>query len=80
MTRREKFEYENMPTVAYYSGYGGIEIKEVQYGIEDYIVYVANSFLPTRSVHRSKIYTTTSGRLYFKYHTLSIYCDECIRN
>lgn len=78
MTKQEKQRYMEMPSVAYYSGFGGIEIKEIQYGIEDYVVFVANAWYPGRTVHRVKINYTWS-RPSFRYHLLTIHFDECLR-
>lgn len=75
MTKQEKEEVMDMPTVAVYSmGYTGIEIKKIEYGIEDYIIFVD----PENKVHRNKIYTS-SERFYFKWGQFRIYLDECIR-
>lgn len=79
MTKQEKNKALQMETIAYYSGFGGVEIKAIEYGIEDYVIFIANSFIPNiRTAHRVKIYYNTS-RPYFNYHTLQIHLDECIR-
>lgn len=78
MTKEEKRRYMEMSAVAYYSGFGGIEIKEIQYGIDDYVVFVANAWYPGRSVHRAKINYCWS-RPSFRYHFLTIHFDECLR-
>lgn len=79
MTKAEKQYYLEKEYVGYYSGYSGIEIKDIQYGIEDYIVFVAGAWCSNKSVHRSKVYYTSSGRDYFRYNGNRIYLDECIR-
>ena len=76
MTRQEKREYMEMPTVAVYSfGLAGLEIKAIEYGIEDYVVFVAME----KTVHRTKICTPPSGTSYFRYGNLRIRLDECMR-
>ena len=65
-------------TVAYYSGWGGIEIKEFEYGIEDYIYYVANAWYSPKTYHKSKVYYD-SDIPYFKYNNHKIPLNECIR-
>lgn len=44
MTKAEKNYYINKDYVAYYSGFSGLEIKEIQYGIETYIIFVAGAW------------------------------------
>lgn len=86
MTKQEKQYYLEKEYVGYYSGYSGIEIKEIQYGIDDYIVFVAGAWCSNKSVHRSKVYYTVGlkspygdARAYFRYNGNRIYLDECIR-
>jgi len=77
MTKEEKQYYLEKEYVGYYSGYSGIEIKDIQYGIEDYIIFVAGAWCSKKSVHRSKIYY--GNRFYFRYNGNRIYLDECLR-
>ena len=79
MRREEKQKYLEKEYIEYYSGYSGIEIKDIQYGIEDYIIFVAGAWYGKKSVHRSKVYYTPSGRNYFKYEGNRIYLDDCLR-
>ena len=72
----KKSDIINMETVGYYSGFGGIEIKFVEYG---YIIYVAGAWCSARSVHRCKVYFTMSGSPYFKYKGVRVHLDDCIR-
>ena len=65
--------------VAYYSGFGGIEIKSINYDIDDYVIYIAGAWCSEKSVHKSKIYYTMSGSPYFKYKGTRVHLDECIR-
>lgn len=75
----KKSEIINARPVAYYSGFGGIEIKSVEYGIDDYIIYVAGAWCSARSAHKSKIYYTMSGSPYFKYKGVRIHLEDCVR-
>lgn len=43
------------PTVAYYSGFGGLEIKHIEYGIDDHVYLVAGAWNGKKSYHRLKI-------------------------
>lgn len=57
MTKQSKKQIcENKATVAYYSGLGGLEIKQIEYGIEDHIFLVAGAWHGKRTYHRLKIY------------------------
>lgn len=78
MTNAEKNYYINKEYEGYYSGYGGIEIKEIQYGIEDYVVFVANAWYGKKSVHKAKIYYN-SDSTYFKFAGHRIKFSECLR-
>ena len=77
MTKAEKQEYLKKEYIGYYSGYAGIEIKDILYGIEDYIVFVAGAWCSDKSVHKSKVYY--GDRPYFKFNGNRIYLDECLR-
>lgn len=44
------------PTVAYYSGLGGLEVKHIEYGIDDYVYLVAGAWIGKKSYHRLKIH------------------------
>ena len=79
MTAREKQAVINADCIAYFSGYSGIEIKAIEYGIEDYVVFVAGAWCSKKSVHKSKVYYT-GKRDYFKFNGCRIPLDECIRN
>ena len=76
MTLRQ--QYENSPSVAYYYGYGGIEIKDVLNDIDDYIIYAAGTLSSNPTIHKSKIYNS-GDRAYFRYNGSRIYLDECMR-
>ena len=86
MTKAEKQKYLEKKYIGYYSGWSGIEIKDIQYGIDDYIIFVAGAWCGNKSVHRSKVYYTVGlkspygdARAYFRYNGNRIYLDECIR-
>lgn len=75
----KKFEIMAARPVAYYSGFGGIEIKSIDHGIDDRVVYVAGAWCSAKSVHKSKIYYTMSGSPYFKYKGVRVHLDDCIK-
>ena len=69
------------PCIAYFSGYGGIEIKDIVYGVNDAVVYVAGAWCSEKSAHKATVYYTAGDncRAYFHYRGNRIYLDDCIR-
>lgn len=63
---------------AYYSGFGGLEFKKIEYGIEDYIYCVSGAWCSKKSYHKLKVYYSEKGD-YIKLHGYKIPLDECIR-
>lgn len=75
----KKYICENNNSFAYYSGFGGIELKHIEYGIEDYIYYTSNTWYGKPNYHKCKVYTDSNGNSYFKVYDSKIPLDECIR-
>ena len=42
-------------TFAYYSGFGGVELRHVEYDIEDYIYCVSGAWCSKKSYHKLKV-------------------------
>ena len=61
-----KREYcESWESIAYYSGLNGLEIKGIEYGIDDYVYCVSGAWGGGKAFHRCKIqYTRKGGRLF----------------
>ena len=78
MTKKEKCL--NNDTMAYYYGLGGVEIKHIEYGVEDYIYCVSGACGNTtnKRYHKLKIYYTEKGG-YIRLYGYRIPLDECIR-
>ena len=58
-----KREYcESRESIAYYSGLNGLEIKGIEYGIDDYIYCVSGAWGGGKAFHRCKIQYTRKGR------------------
>ena len=68
----------NMKSIAYYSGLDGIEIKDIEYGIEDYVLCVSGAWSSKKQTHRVKIYYYPEPA-HFYIHGYKIPLDECIR-
>ena len=69
----------NAKTVAYYTGLNGIEIKAIEYGIDDYILCVDGAYCSKKTAHRVKVYETVNGDFYFIISGRRIPLNECIR-
>ena len=77
MTKRNYCESHE--TIACYSGLNGLEIKGIEYGIEDYVYSVSGAWGGPKGYHRNKIEYTEAGAPYFRVHGYRIPLDECIR-
>lgn len=78
----KKREYcENHESIAYYSGLNGLELKGIEYGIEDYVYCVSGAWGGGKGFHRCKIYYPADGikSAFFKVHGYRVPLDECIR-
>lgn len=76
MTKRE--HCKNKP-IAYFSGFGGLEIHEVCNAIDSCVYFTVNAWGGNKTYHESKIRYTVNGRPYFKFSGVRIYLDECIK-
>ena len=80
MTRTEQQRYAEAPVIATYCmcNWGGIEILDILYGIEDYVVYRFN-FGEPKEVHKAKIKYGARHDSFKTYAGYSIRLDECMR-
>lgn len=67
-----------METIAYYSGFNGLEIKGIEYGIDDHVLCVSGMLAGKPNPHRLKIYYT-SKNAYIKLNGYRVPLNECIR-
>lgn len=84
-----KREYcESRESIAYYSGLGGLEIKGIEYGVNDFVYCVSGCWggdwcngKNAKRFHRCKIYYPANGKdsAFFRVHGYKIPFDECIR-
>ena len=79
MTKREYCETHE--SIAYYSGFNGLEIKGLEYGIEDYVYCISGAWIGKKSYHRCKVHYSASENAspFFKVHGYVVPLDECIR-
>ena len=62
---------------AYYSGFGGLELHYIEYGIEDYIYCVSGAWSSKKSYHKLKVRYGEDS--YIKLGGYTIPLNECIR-
>ena len=73
MTKSEKKNYLNKNTIGYWCDWRGVEVKGIEYGINDYAIIV----IQEKSVHRVKIYY--GKRPYIRINNYRFYFDDCLR-
>lgn len=75
-----KREYcETRESIAYYSGLNGLEIKGIEYGVNDFVYCVSGARGGGKAFHRCKIYYPITGSAFFRVDGYKIPLDECIR-
>lgn len=75
----KKTDILKMKSVAYYSGLNGLEIKKIEYGIDDHILCVSGAWSGKKQAHRVKINYTANGNGYIRIHGYRVPLNECIR-
>ena len=73
--------YENKKAVGVYTmcNFGGLEILDIIYGIEDQAVACFNNGCGRTDIRKHKIYTTPGGRNYIRKNGIRYYFDEIMR-
>jgi len=75
MSKSEKMAILSAPCVGYVSAFGGLEVKSIEHGIEDYVLFVAGAWSSARSAHRAKIHYE-GAEPYFMYRGSRVkFCD-----
>ena len=69
---------ENNQSIAYYSGFNGLEVKKIENGIEDYMYAVSNAWGGKKSYHKLKIHYCDAGA-YIRLHNYTCYLHDFIR-
>ena len=79
----KKADILNMESIAYYSGFTGLEIKKIEYGINDYMLCVSGAWgaKSKQKPHKLKIYYPANGKdsSFVRLHGYKVPLDECIR-
>ena len=73
--------YRNKKPIAVFpmSNWGGIEILDIRYDTEDYIIARYNFGEPEDTIHNVKVRHTNAGTPYFRIGDDYIRLDECLR-
>lgn len=66
------------PAIAYYSGLNGLEIHDIEYGIEDYLYCVSGAWGGGKAYHKLKIHYDNNGG-FVRLHGYRIPLNECIK-
>ena len=78
MTKREKDVALRADYIGYFSAFGGLEIKCIDYGITDRVIFVCGAWYGKKEVHRVKIYYNNSEP-YFLCHGQRVYFRDVLR-
>ena len=77
MTKKEYCQ--SRESIAYYSGFTGLEIKGIEYGIENFLYCVSGAWGGQKGFHRLKIQEDRKGRSFVRLNGYKVPLDECIR-
>ena len=74
-------EAKALPTIGYWSLLGGVEVKKIEYDIEDYVVCIVGAWIGQSRLYRVPIKYTHSkdARPYIFVGHSKLYLDECLR-
>lgn len=80
MTKQEMNQYKDREPIAVYpmSNWGGVEILDILYGIDDYVVCRYNFGEPEKKLHRVKIQHTKGGIPFIYVDGGYVRLDECL--
>ena len=66
------------PTFAYFSGFNGLEIKYIEYGINDYLYCVSGAWYTPKYYHKLKIHYSKDDA-YIRLHGYRCFFHDFIR-
>lgn len=82
LTENEKRLMDKMPTIGYWPGLGGVELKKVEPGNDDYCLCIVKSWKNEPTYHRVRVYSTNTvhkePREFIILYYERFYLDECI--
>lgn len=74
----KKSDYKNYDSIAYYSGLNGLELKHIEYGIDDYLILQSGSWTGEKKMHRVRVMYSVNGD-YVRLYGYKIPLNEFIR-
>ena len=74
----KKRDYESYESIAYYSGLNGLELKHIEYGINDYLILQSGSWTSKKKMHRVRVMYSDNGD-YVRLYGYKIPLNEFIR-
>lgn len=84
LTDTEKRQIDEMPTIGYWSALGGIELKKVEHGTEDYCICRSRSWRNKPDYHRVKIKYTKAkyveSKPYIVIYHERLFLKDCIQS
>lgn len=74
-------KYENKKAIGYLcmSNFGGLEVLDIEYGIEDKLVTCFNWGTGRQMIRRNTVYATPKGRQYIRKAGNRYYLDEIMK-
>ena len=66
------------PTFAYFSGFNGLEVKHIEYGINDYLYCVSGAWYAPKHYHKLKIHYSNDG-IYIRFHGYRCFFHDFIK-
>lgn len=79
MTQKARKAMLQQPTIGYTDALGGIAVKRIEYGINDYVTYVVGTMCTKPSVHSRKIMHSVKKGAYFVHNGHAVYLADCMR-
>lgn len=77
MTKREYCQSHE--SIAYYSGFNGLEVKGIEHGIDDFVYCVSGAWGGPKGYHKLKIQGDGIDRPFVRLNGHKVPLDECIR-
>lgn len=71
---------ESRESIAYYSGLNGLEIKGIEYGIDDYVYCVSGAWGGGKAFHRCRVQYTRKGAAFIHRVTWAQGVSNCFCN
>ena len=76
MTKKELCQ--NSVSIAYYSGFNGLEVKAITHGIHDEMYAVSHAWGGEKKYHKLRIYSNNKGE-YIRLHGYTCYLKDFIK-